>query len=220
MMITAAVVRTKAGPFTLEEIELEEPRADEVLVRNVASGICHSDLNCRNQSFPIPLPTVLGHEGSGVVEKVGSSVTKVQPGDHVVMSYMYCSKCHPCMTANYGYCHDFFGGNFSGGRPDGSTTMRKGDEVIHGNFFNQSSFATYSLASERNVVKVRKDVDLALLGPLGCGIQTGAGGVINSLHPKAGAAIAIFGTGSVGLSAILGAVVCGCTVIIAVDINN
>jgi aryl-alcohol dehydrogenase len=109
--------------------------------------------------------------------------------------------------------------NFSGARPDGTTTLRKGDQVIHGSFFGQSAFADYALVGERNVVKVREDVPLEILGPLGCGVQTGAGAVMNSLQARPGSSIAVFGVGTVGMSAVLGAVVCGCTTIIAVDVH-
>jgi aryl-alcohol dehydrogenase len=220
MKIKAAVVREKGGPFKIEEIDLDEPRDDEVLIRIVGSGICHTDLVARDQHMPVPLPAVFGHEGSGVVEKVGDRVTKVKPGDHVVMSYLSCGACIPCKTSALTYCMNFLKLNFSGVRTDGTPTMRKNGQTIHGVFFGQSSFASYALAKESNVVKVRKDVPLEILGPLGCGIQTGAGGVINALHPKAGSSIAVFGAGSVGQSSILGAVVCGCTTIIAVDIND
>jgi aryl-alcohol dehydrogenase len=219
MKIKAAVVREKSGPFRIEEVELDEPREDEVLVRVVGCGICHTDLVARDQQQPAPLPAVFGHEGSGVVEKVGARVKKVQPGDHVVLSYLSCGVCASCKKGAPTYCLDFLRSNFAAARGDGSPTMRKNEEAIHGHFFGQSSFATHALAMERNVVKVCRDVPLEILGPLGCGFQTGAGGVINALRPKAGSSIAVFGAGSVGMSAILGAVVCGCTPIIAVDVN-
>jgi aryl-alcohol dehydrogenase len=220
MKITAAVTRAKSQPFTVEELELEEPRPNEVLVRVVGAGVCHTDLVVRDQYYPTPLPAVLGHEGAGVVEKVGAAVTKVQPGDHVVLSYNSCGKCQNCKQGALGYCAELFGYNFGGTRPDGSSPLRSGGDVIHGSFFGQSSFATYALAYERNVVKVPAEAPLELLGPLGCGLQTGAGAVINALRPKAGTSIAVFGTGSVGLSAIMAARVVGCTTIIGVDINE
>ncbi len=219
MQITAAIVREKSQPLTIEEIELDEPRADEILVRIVAAGVCHTDIVTRDQYYPVPLPVVLGHEGSGIVEKVGSGITKVKAGDHIVLSFMYCGHCENCEQGKIGYCYEFFGYNFGGSRPDGSSTLHKGSETIHGSFFGQSSFATYALVSEKNVVKVREDVPLEILGPLGCGIQTGAGGVINSLAPRAGSSIAIFGTGAVGLSAIMAARIVGCTTIIGIDIR-
>jgi aryl-alcohol dehydrogenase len=219
MKITAAVVREKSKPFTVEQLELGEPREDEVLVRLVGTGVCHTDLVVRDQYYPVPLPSVLGHEGAGVVEQVGQNVSKVKPGDHVVLSFFTCGTCVNCRQGKPGYCHNLFGYNFGGARADGSTTLSKDGEVIHGNFFNQSSFATHALANERNVVKVRDDVPLNILGPLGCGIQTGAGAVINSLAPHAGSSIAVFGTGSVGLSAIMAARAVGCTTIIGIDIR-
>ncbi len=219
MKIKAAVVREKSGPFRIEEVDLAEPSDDEVLIRIVAVGLCHTDLVARDQYLPFPLPAVLGHEGAGIVEKVGLRVTKVSPGDHVVLSYLTCGVCPECIKGMPGHCLDFLKSNFSGSRLDGTPTIRKNGEIIHGAFFGQSSFATYALAIERNVVKVSKDVPLEILGPLGCGFQTGAGGVINTLHPRPGSSIAIFGVGSVGLSAVMAAYACGCTIIIAVDTN-
>jgi aryl-alcohol dehydrogenase len=220
MKITAAVVREKSGPFVIEEVELDDPRDDEVLVRMVGCGVCHTDLVAQAGFMPIPLPAVFGHEGSGVVEKAGSRVTKVKPGDHVVMSFRSCGACTSCMKGLPANCLDFFKLNFAGVRVDGSPTMKRAGATINALFFNQSSFASYTLASERNVVKVPNDVPLELLGPMGCGIQTGAGGVMNSLRARAGSSIAVFGAGSVGLSAIMAAVAVGCTTVIAVDING
>lgn len=219
--INAAVVREKGGRFQIEKLNLEEPRDDEVLVRIAGVGMCHTDLVVRDQYFPTPLPAVLGHEGAGVVEKVGAKVTKVAVGDHVVLSYSSCGKCANCLSGQYGYCPDLYGHNFSGARPDGTTpcTDREGHDVS-ACFFSQSSFGDYALATERNVVKIPSDVPVELMGPLGCGIQTGAGAVINALKPGAGTSIAIFGAGSVGLAAVMAAKVVGCAQIIVVDLNE
>ncbi|SDL00833.1 aryl-alcohol dehydrogenase [Nocardioides sp. YR527] len=220
MRITAALTEGKGAPFTLTELDLEEPRAGEVRVRLVGSGVCHTDLIVRDQWYPVPLPAVLGHEGSGVVEAVGEGVTSLAPGDHVVLSFNSCGSCRTCTSGRPAYCDQFFAHNFSGVRPgDGSSPLRRGDDQVSGMFFGQSSFATYALATERNVVKVDPSVPLELLGPLGCGIQTGAGGVLNSLSPEEGSTIAVFGAGAVGLSAVMAAVVAGCSRIIAVDIK-
>lgn len=219
MKVKAAVVHEKEQPFSIEEMELEEPRSEEIIVRIVGAGVCHTDLIVRDQWYPVPLPAVLGHEGSGVVERVGEDVYKVQPGDHVVLTYRSCGRCANCLRGNPPYCLDLYDQNFSGARPDGSNALSRNGDTIHGHFFGQSSFATYAMASERNVVKVRKDIPLELLGPLGCGIQTGAGGVLNALRPEAGTSIAIFGTGSVGMSAVMAARVTGCARIIAVDVK-
>ncbi len=217
----AAVVREQHGKFVLEDVCLETPRDNEVLVRIKGVGMCHTDLVVRDQVFPTPLPAVLGHEGAGVVEEVGAKVTKVAPGDHVVLSFASCGECQNCKQGLYGYCPDLFGRNFSGARPDGSTPCcdSKGDS-LSAYFFAQSSFAGYAIASEKNVVKIRKDVPVELMGPLGCGIQTGAGAVMNSLNPRAGETIAIFGAGSVGMAAVMAAKAAGCAQIIVADINN
>ena len=222
MKIKAAVVFEKSGKFSIEELQLSDPNDDEVLVRIVGTGICHTDIAGQHQYLPIPperaFPAVFGHEGAGVVESVGARVTKVKPGDHVALSWNFCGACPACKSGNEPYCQDLFLYNFNGARPDGTPTLRKGDQVIHGAFFSQSSLADFALANERSIVKVRKDVPVEILGPLGCGIRTGAGAVMNTLRPNPGASIAIFGVGPVGMSAVLAAVVCGCTTIIAVDI--
>jgi aryl-alcohol dehydrogenase len=224
MEIKAAVVFEQSGEFIIEPLEISEPNDDEVLVRIAGVGICHTDLAARDLHLPIPptrtLPSVFGHEGAGVVEKVGARVTKVKPGDHVVLSWDCCGACTSCKAGKDPYCLNFFLHNFNGARPDGTTTLRKGDQVIHGSFFCQSSFADFALANERNVVKVREDVPLEILGPMGCGVMTGAGAVMNTLQARPGDSIAVFGVGTVGVSAVLAAVVCGCTTIIAVDINS
>ncbi len=220
MQIKAAVTRETAGPYYIEQLELCEPNDDEVVVRIVGVGICHTDLAAQAGHLPLPPPpSVFGHEGAGIVEKVGARVTKVKPGDHVVLAWEYCGTCCSCKVGKELYCLDFFRYNFHGARPDGTTTLCKGEQVVHGSFLGQSSFASYALASERNVVKVREDVPLEILGPLGCGVMTGAGAVMNVFQPRPGASIAVFGVGPVGMSAVLGAVVVGCTTIIAVDIN-
>ena len=218
MNVTAAVGREQEQTFEGEELELEEPRAGEVLVRIVATGMCHTDLIVRDQWYPVPLPVVLGHEGAGVVEDVGEGVAGLEPGDHVVLTFASCGRCVSCLRGKPTYCLQFFGLNFGGGRLDGSNALGTGGEPVHDRFFGQSSFATHAIATERNAIKVRDDVPLELLGPLGCGIQTGAGGVMNSLVPEAGASIAIFGAGAVGMSAVMAARIVGCATIVAVDV--
>lgn len=218
MKIEAAVTRAKAAPMSLEMIELEAPRMDEILVKLVATGVCHTDIAMRDQAFPVPQPIVLGHEGAGIVAAVGGAVTKVKAGDRVVMTFNSCGHCPSCTDHAPTYCYDFFGYNFAGSRPDGSSPLSKEGEPIHGNFFGQSSFASHAICHERNVVKVPDDVPLELLGPLACGIQTGAGSIINSLKVGMGDTLAVFGVGSVGLSAIMAARLVGAVTIIAVDL--
>ena len=218
MHITAAVARAKNTPFSLETLSLEEPRFDEVLVRLVATGICHTDISMRDHKiYPVPHPVVLGHEGAGVVERVGAGVTKVQAGDHVILTSNSCGHCPSCVEGMPVYCYDFNAYNFSGSRPDGSSPLSKNGEKIH-YFHAQSTFADYSVTRERSVVKVRNDAPLELLGPLGCGVMTGSGAVINSMAVGVGHSIAVFGSGSVGLSAIMAAKLVGAGIIIAVDL--
>jgi Zn-dependent alcohol dehydrogenases, class III len=217
--ISAAIVREK-GSFELDTVFIEPPRADEVLVRIVATGLCHTDLVVRDQVYPVPLPIVLGHEGAGVVEAVGGAVTKVKPGDHVAMSFLSCGQCRPCLDGSPASCANFNRINFAGERPDGThaLTLADGDATLRDRFFAQSSFATYAIANEANTVKVRSDAPLELLGPLGCGIQTGAGTVLRALRVGAGASFAVTGAGAVGLSAVMAARVAGATTIIAIDV--
>lgn len=217
MKITAAVVREVNADFAIEELELEEPRENEVLVKIVGVGICHTDIAARAGGIPAELPAVLGHEGSGVVERVGSAVTSVKPGDHVVMSFTHCGACSPCDAGHENYCQHFAPLNFLGMRLDGSKALKSGDQAISSHFMGQSSFATYAIGYENNVVKVREDAPLELLGPLGCGIQTGAGTFMRAFNCEAGSAVAVTGGGAVGLSAVLGAVVQGCNPIIVIE---
>lgn len=219
MQAHAAIIENKGGEFVLDDVTIEEPRDDEVLVKIAAAGMCHTDLTVRDQYYPTPLPAVLGHEGSGVVEKVGSAVTTVKPGDKVVLSFSYCGTCPSCLKGHQAYCPSLFPLNFMGRRLDGSTPITRNGEELNAVFFGQSSFATYSIAGENNCIKVSDDAPIELLGPLGCGIQTGAGTVLNALQPEPGSSIAIFGVGSVGLSALMAAKTSGCLKIIAVDRN-
>jgi aryl-alcohol dehydrogenase len=218
--ITMAIAREARAPLVLETGEIEGPRPDEVLVRVVATGVCHTDMVVRDQDFAAPLPMVLGHEGAGIVEAVGEAVTEVVPGDHVIMTYMWCGHCHTCESGHPAHCENMGALNFAGGRLDGSTATRDASgHAVHDHFFGQSSFSTFALANEKNIVKVDKDAPLELLGPLGCGIQTGAGAVHQALDVKAGTSFVAFGAGAVGLAAVMAARVAGATTIIAVDIT-
>ncbi len=217
--VTVAVARTPGADFTIEEATLAPPGPREVLVRIAGVGICHTDLIARDQFTPFPLPAVLGHEGAGVVEEVGSEVASVRPGDHVVLSFDSCGVCPSCSRAQPAYCREFYLRNFSGLRGDGAALRDAAGEALTGRFFGQSSFASHALAAERSVVKIADDVPLELMGPLGCGVQTGAGAVLNVLRPQEGASLAIFGAGSVGLAALLAAKVAGCGEMILIDRN-
>lgn len=218
MKIRAAVTQGQGQDFVIEDIDLAEPKSNEVLVKIIATGVCHTDAVARDAAIA-PLPAVLGHEGAGIVEKIGDNVKNVKPGDHVVLSFAHCGHCQNCLTGHPSVCETFNELNFGGVNDDYTHRLSK-DGTELSTFFGQSSFGTFAVSHERNVVKVDEDVDLVLLGPLGCGIQTGAGTVLNKLQPKFGASIAIYGAGAVGLSAIMAAKIAGCKNIIAVDVYD
>jgi aryl-alcohol dehydrogenase len=215
MRIRAALVETAGGPFTIRDVDLEPPRPDEVLVRITAAGICHTDLTMRRRWPARISPMVFGHEGAGVVEAVGDAVTTVTVGDSVALSYRSCGGCALCRGGHPAYCllSDL---NMRGTRSDGSSPLNSGDERVFGNFFGQSSFATHVLAYESNIVRMPAGLSPSVAAPLGCSVQTGAGTVLNVLRPSPGDTVAVFGAGSVGLSAVMAAVSLGCEVI-AVD---
>lgn len=217
----AAVAHPGAGSFAWEDVRLEEPRAHEVLVRVVGVGLCHTDLSGRDEKLVTPLPAVLGHEGAGVVELVGDEVTRVREGDKVLLSFSSCGRCAACLHGHPAYCATFIPRNFDGARPDGSTPIRgEGDQPIGGRFFGQSSLAERAVVDERSAVPVHAadEEELALLAPVGCGVQTGAGAVLNELRPGPGDSFAVFGAGAVGLSAVMAAVLTPAAQVIAVDI--
>ncbi|MCX4095617.1 NAD(P)-dependent alcohol dehydrogenase [Nocardia sp. alder85J] len=216
----AAVVRKEGASFHLESIALDDPRPDELVVRIVASGICHTDLSTRDGLLPFGFPAVLGHEGSGVVEAVGSGVTGLEPGDHVVLSGAFCGTCPTCLDGRVVYCPSFPKLSRAGRRPDGSATMFDAQgEPLYGIFVGQSSFSTHVIVRAVNVVKVPETLPLELLGPLGCGVMTGAGAVQDTLRPEPGSTVAVFGLGGVGMSAVAAARIAGCGKVIAVDVN-
>src|SRR5580692_1031402 len=220
MQIKAAVVRERSGPFVIDTLELCPPRADEVIVRVVASGMCQTDLHGRDGYFVSPYPAVYGHEGAGVVHVVGSAVRGLAPGDHVVMSYPWCGDCANCRQHRLNYCLNSRSLKSNGTRADGSTLLAMDGKPVYSAYFQQSSFGSFAITQERYTVKVRKDAPLELLAPLACSGQTGAGAVLNALKPATGESIVVFGVGAVGLSALVAAKIAGCGPIIAVDIHN
>ena len=217
MQIEAAVVDAQ-GKISFEELTLDAPRNNEILVRVVATGICRLDVTMCN-STRVAKPVVLGHEGAGIVEQVGRDVSCVQVGDPVVMSFDSCGRCASCLGDTPAYCLEVGAYNFGCERPDGSTALHRQKERIHSHFFGQSSFATHAICTERNVVKVPRNAPLELMGPLACGIQTGAGAVLNSLAVTHGSSVVVLGAGSVGLAAVMGARIAGASRIIAVDVQ-
>lgn len=216
--ITAAVVTEPGGPFTLQEVELADPGPREVVVEIRGIGLCHTDLAARDGIFGLKYPMVLGHEGSGVVVEVGPQVTAVEPGDHVALSFASCGSCSTCGDGQPAYCVEFGARNYGAGlREDGTSSINRNGAQLTAAFFGQSSFATHALTSEHNVVKVAADVPVELVGPLGCGIQTGAGAVFNSMDCREGESLLVLGAGPVGLAAVMAAVVRGCATIIVSD---
>ncbi len=223
MQIQAAVMEKPDGTLTrrkitIETIEIEPPRADEVLVKVTSCGVCGTDRGCLHGLEPYPSPGVLGHEGAGIVEEVGRDVTLVEPGDKVVIGFPFCGVCDNCRAGSPRYCVHSKQLMFSGYRLDGSSSLRRtGGEVLAGRFFQQSSWATHAVAQERQLAIVPDGIDHDLMGPLGCSITTGAGTVLNELKPEPGSSIAVFGAGAVGLAAVMAARLTGATIIIVID---
>jgi aryl-alcohol dehydrogenase len=215
MQIQAAIAKRPGADFEIEPLELSAPRADEILVRIKAVGLCHTDLGVRDNPVGLRLPAVLGHEGAGVVEAVGASVVKVAPGDRVLISFRSCGVCANCRSGQPAYCRQLLRMNFGGARLDGASSFVDGS--VASNFFGQSSFATHALTYERNLVKLPPDVPFPLAAPLACGVQTGAGSILRALDCPPGSSVAIIGGGTVGLSAVMAAGARGCSPVILIE---
>ncbi|MGA6206667.1 NAD(P)-dependent alcohol dehydrogenase [Nocardia testacea] len=204
MRTTAVLSRDPAAPFSVEPVDLDEPRDDEILVRILASGICHTDLVNRVLGKP-DRPVLLGHEGAGIVESVGSAVTSVAPGDHVVLTFRHCGACPNCAAGRPAYCRNSTALNHFGRRADRTPRVTVAGRPVRDGFFGQSSFAGYALATADNTIVVDPAADPAVAASFGCGFQTGAGAVLNALRPEPGAWLAIYGAGAVGSAALLAA---------------
>lgn len=213
----AAVLHEPAGAFSLETIDVASPEPGEVRVAIKAVGVCHTDLVIGSGMLGNAFPTVLGHEGAGIVDAVGAGVSSVKPGDKVLLSFNSCGHCPRCDHNDPAYCHEFFPRNMLCVRPDGSSRLSKDGQPIADNCFGQSSFSALAVANERNVLKLSGDADLATLAPLGCGIQTGVGAVVRSLKAQQGEALLVIGGGAVGLSAVIGGTLAGCSPIILIE---
>jgi aryl-alcohol dehydrogenase len=216
----AALSRGPVDPFSAELVQVAEPIGDEVLVRVMAAGICHTDLAGR-LAGALGGPVLLGHEGAGVVEEVGPDVTGIRPGDHVVLSFRSCGQCARCVVGRPAQCVDRAVLNAFGRRGDGTATVRAGSGTpVLAGFFGQSSFAGYALAHQDNAVVVDPGVDLAVAAPFGCGFQTGAGAVLNVLRPDESSSMVVYGAGSVGLAGLLAARLSGVSTMVAVDVST
>lgn len=217
MKIKAMIVPGNGGDFIYSDVEIDEPRADEIFVKIESVGLCHTDVLAQHGVFQFGSAAVLGHEGAGIVERIGSDITKVKVGDHVCLSFRSCGTCRKCQSKQPASCQDFAPLNISGGRVDGSKALSHKGQEIASNFFGQSSFATHALTYEQNVVKISDDIPFEIAAPLGCGVQTGAGAIMNSLNCEAGASLVVAGCGVVGLSAVMAGKIRGCNPIVVIE---
>ncbi|RYF48215.1 MAG: NAD(P)-dependent alcohol dehydrogenase, partial [Comamonadaceae bacterium] len=218
MQVLAAVCAEPRAQFEVLPVELAQPNEGEVLVKLVATGLCHTDIAVRDGEMPMPMPAVLGHEGAGIVVG-GAKSPQLPPGTPVVMSFAHCGECRACLSGQPSSCEEFLKRNFAGHRPDGSCCHTHLGRPLHGAFFGQSSFATHALVEERHLVPVPADLPLELLAPLGCGLMTGAGAVMNWMRPRHGDSLVVFGLGAVGMAALMAARIEGCNPLIAVDVQ-
>jgi aryl-alcohol dehydrogenase len=220
--VTAAVARNHRSPLSIETLELDTIRPNEARVRMLVTGVCHTDAIVRDGVFPTPLPVVLGHEGAGIVEEVGTAVRSIKVGDHVILSAAYCTYCDRCRSGDVAYCENLFAEDFGGRRTiDGTTSLQSPHgERVSSHFFGQSSFATFANVHESTLVRIPQDIPLESVGFFGCGMQTGAGTILNELRPPAGSSIAVSGSGALGLAAVMAARIVGATTIIAIDLHE
>lgn len=215
-MVKGAVMNAFNEPLTIESMTLKPPRADEVVVKVVASGVCHSDLSVIHAKIPVPPPCVLGHEGAGIVEEVGKGVTDLKAGDHVVMAWVQpCGKCHFCIAGRGHLCEA------------GIQSAMAGEEMIFdragtpvGRMAGVGSFADHTIVRRTAAIKIPQDVPLDRACLVGCGVMTGVGAAINTAKVQPGDTVAVFGCGGVGLNVIQGAALCGASRIIAVDLSE
>jgi len=210
----AAVFHGAHQPLTIEEVDIDTPKAREIVVKTVASGVCHSDLHFVDGYYPHPAPAVLGHEAAGIVESVGELVTYVKPGDHVIACLsVFCGHCDQCLTGHPSLCSS----PETKRAPDERPRLSQKGDIVH-QFINISSYAEKMLLHENAVVKIREDMPLDRAALIGCGVTTGVGAVLNTARIEAGSSVAVFGAGGVGLAAIQGARIAGARQIIAVDV--
>jgi S-(hydroxymethyl)glutathione dehydrogenase / alcohol dehydrogenase len=212
----AAIFHGPHQDLTIEQVEVDKPMAREVLVRTVASGVCHSDLHFVDGFYPFPTPAILGHEAAGIVEAVGDQVTYVKPGDHVIACLsVYCGDCDYCLTGKTHLCAN---------RPARNPKTEPPKYTWNGTPVNQfaslSSYAEQMLVHEHALVKITNDMPLDKAALIGCGVTTGLGAALNTAKVEPGSTVAVFGAGGVGLSAIQGARIAGARQIIVVDIHE
>jgi len=211
----AAVLYEFASPLAIEEVDVDGPRAGEVMVRMAASGVCHSDFHIQQGIHPCRLPVVLGHEGAGIVEAVGDGVSDIRRGDHVILSWLpYCGRCRFCLSGRPALCVNL-GWSDAGTMADGTTRFSKdGRPILHS---TSSSFAEVTVVPAQTAIKVEESLDLVALALLGCAVMTGVGAVLNTAGVRPGDSVAVVGCGGVGLSVVQGARIAGATTIVAID---
>jgi Zn-dependent alcohol dehydrogenase len=215
----AAVLSEIDKPLQIENVELAEPQAGEVLVRIAAVAVCHTDLSAQKGILPVPTPAVLGHEGAGIIEKVGAGVTSVQAGDKVVLTTGgSCGKCRYCWMGRPTLCEVFWQKRRLGTMMDGTRRLRRKDGSELNHFYFSSCFAEYSVVPERTAIKIPEESPLDKVCLFGCGATTGVGAVFNVAKVREGSSVAIFGCGGLGLSALLAAKLAGAGTIVCVDI--
>ena len=216
----AAVLRKTEAPLpylAIENVDVGTPMSHEVLIRTAATGVCHSDLHYIQGKSAMPMPSILGHEGAGVVEAVGDQVTYVKPGDHVITCLStFCGQCHHCLAGRPYRCNNRT--VLTRSPADPPRLSWNGQPL--GQHAGTSTFAEQMLVHENSVVKIREDMPLDRAALLGCGVTTGMGAVLNTANVEAGSTVAVFGAGGIGLSAIQGARIAGARMIIAVDIHE
>jgi len=217
MKIKAMIAPGDGSEFIYADVEIDDPRPDEICIKIKAAGLCHTDILAQHGVFQFGSAAVLGHEGAGIVERVGADITKVKVGDRVCLSFRSCGNCRKCEASQPASCQDFAPLNVSGGRVDGSKTLSHDGQALASNFFGQSSFATHALTYEQNVVKIPHDIPFEIAAPLGCGVQTGAGAIMNSLDCEAGSSLIVAGCGIVGLSAVMAGKIKDCGPIVVIE---
>ncbi len=213
--IKAAVFRGAKQPLTIEQVEIDQPKGREVLVRTVASGVCHSDLHFVEGLYPFPAPAVLGHEAAGIVEAVGESVTDLKPGDHVIACLsVFCGHCEQCLSGHPYRCSN----RAETQRPNtDKPRLSQGAKTVN-QFANVAGYAEKMLLHENGLAKITNDMPLDKAALIGCGVTTGVGAALNTAKVEPGSTVAVFGCGGVGLAAIQGARIAGARRIIAVDV--
>ncbi|MEQ8968883.1 MAG: S-(hydroxymethyl)glutathione dehydrogenase/class III alcohol dehydrogenase [Coleofasciculus sp. C1-SOL-03] len=220
MDVKAAVADEAGKPLTIETVQLDEPKAGEVLVEIKATGICHTDAYTLSGKDPEGLfPAILGHEGAGVVVEVGDGVTSVKPGDHVIPLYTpECRNCEYCLSFKTNLCQAIRATQGRGVMPDGTSRFSSHGKMLH-HYMGTSTFANYTVLPEIAVAKIREDAPFEKVCYIGCGVTTGIGAVINTAKVEPGARIVVFGLGGIGLNVIQGARMVGASQIVGVDIN-